>query len=95
MGLITSIVNKGDDIMKYTCPICGYNKLNEPPYDEHNCASFEICPCCGFEFGYDDNDQGDTFEQYRGKWILNGAKWFNNNKKPKNWILEEQLKNIG
>ena len=36
------------------CPVCGYNALHEPAYDRFGCASFEICPCCGIEFGYDD-----------------------------------------
>lgn len=43
--------------MKYICPICGYDKLLEPPYDEYNNPSYEICPCCGFEYGFDDQDQ--------------------------------------
>jgi len=55
------------------CPVSGYIGLNEQPYDDNGCASYEICSCCGFEFGFDDNDQGKTFEQYREKWILNGT----------------------
>lgn len=40
--------------MKYNCSVCGYNNLNFKPYYENGYASFQICPCCGFEFGYDD-----------------------------------------
>lgn len=36
----------------YTCPICGYDKLNEPPFDQNGEGSFEICPSCNNEFGY-------------------------------------------
>jgi hypothetical protein len=39
----------------YSCPVCGLDGLQEPGDAEF--ASFEICPCCGTEFGYDD-DQG-------------------------------------
>jgi transcription initiation factor IIE alpha subunit len=78
----------------YICPVCGYTGLYEQPYDKNGCASYEICPCCGFEFGYDDNDQGKTFKQYREKWILNGASWFNEKRKPEKWNLKEQLKNL-
>jgi len=35
----------------YTCPVCDYDKLDEPPYDETGFGSFEICPRCGTEFG--------------------------------------------
>jgi predicted RNA-binding Zn-ribbon protein involved in translation (DUF1610 family) len=38
----------------YTCPVCGFQGLSEPAYDEHYCTFFEICPSCGTEFGYDD-----------------------------------------
>ena len=78
----------------YKCPVCGYIGLYEQPYDENGCASYEICPCCGFEFGFDDRDQGKSFEQYREKWISDGAQWFNKKKQPDNWNLEEQLKNL-
>jgi hypothetical protein len=40
--------------MGHNCPVCGYAKLAEPPYDKTGCASFEICPSCGTEFGYHD-----------------------------------------
>ena len=36
------------------CPVCGYGELHEPAYDRFGCASFEICPCCGIEFGLED-----------------------------------------
>lgn len=35
---------------KYKCPVCGYDKLEEPPEEQ----TFEICPNCGVEFGYHD-----------------------------------------
>lgn len=80
--------------MKNVCPVCGYSKLAEPPYDSNNIASSEICPSCGFEFGYDDFDLGETFESYRKKWVEKGANWFDNSKKPINWKLQDQLDNI-
>ena len=41
---------------KYICPVCGYDRLEEPVYDEIGEPSFEICSCCGVEFGFDDFD---------------------------------------
>jgi hypothetical protein len=34
-----------------------------------------ICPCCGTEFGYDD-DLNVTYEQLRQLWITTGMAWF-------------------
>ena len=58
----------------YICTVCGYDGLNEPPYDEKGCASFSICPCCGTEFGYDDHSL--SHEALRKKWIESGMKWW-------------------
>jgi hypothetical protein len=78
----------------YICPVCGYDKLEEEPYDEDENPSCEICLCCGFEFGFDDGSEKMNFEQYRKKWINEGAKWFDLETKPKDWDLKKQLKNI-
>lgn len=78
----------------YICPVCGYDKLSEPPYDKFGDPSYEICPCCGFEFGYDDLNLGFDYKTYRGIWIGNGAKWFSEEEKPNEWDLERQLHNI-
>ena len=75
--------------MKNICPVCGYNGLKEPPYDNHGCASFEVCACCGFEFGFDDLSEGLTFDEYKKNWINNGSKWFNESCKPMNSNLFE------
>lgn len=79
---------------KYICPVCGYDKLDEPPYNEILEASYDTCPCCGVEFGYDDfKNDNVSFSIARRKWVEEGAKWFNENQKPNNWNMEEQLKN--
>lgn len=75
----------------YICLVCGYDKLSQIPYDVNNNPSYEICDCCGFEYGYDDLSNGDTYESYRKKWIESGARWFNQSKQPINWSLEQQL----
>lgn len=79
---------------KYICPVCGYDKLDEKPYNIAGEPSFEICPCCGFEYGYDDMNSGFTFESYKDKWVCNGAKWVDKKQQPKEWSLEKQLKNL-
>ena len=60
----------------YICPVCGYDKLNKSPYDENGEPSHETCPCCGYEFGFDDK-RGETFRIYREKWIANNFDFAN------------------
>lgn len=71
----------------YTCPICGYDGLDEPPYGmDSNTASYDICPCCCFEYGYSEDHEVDlgyivtpvemreaVFQLYRKKWIERGV----------------------
>ena len=79
------------------CPVCGYDKLDEAPFDEFGFPTYEICSCCGFEFGFDDESEGYSYEEYRKKWIEGGFKFFNKSKKPIDWSEEKmrkQLENI-
>lgn len=81
--------------MPHLCPVCGYDGLSDAPYDAEGNPSHEICSCCGFEFGYDDRSQGESFSAYRKKWLADGAEWFDPARKPENWSLKLQLKRIG
>lgn len=76
------------------CLVCGYNELTELPYDVTGNPSYEICSCCGYEFGFDDHSLNMIFEDYRRQWIVEGAQWFSPNQKPLHWNLKDQLKNI-
>ncbi len=92
--------------MHYTCLICGYPNLSEQPFDGLKFYStHEICPSCGFHYGYDDlNGTGeypkhfkelDIIKVYRENWLKNGAKWWSESIPPsKNWNPADQLKNI-
>ena len=77
----------------YICPVCGFKGLKEVPYG-HNNPSYEICPCCGFEFGFDSAGNKDLFIKFRQRWIKNGAQWFIQKLKPEHWDLKEQLRNV-
>ncbi|MCM1328751.1 MAG: hypothetical protein NC253_04845 [Ruminococcus sp.] len=79
--------------MYYTCPVCGYDFLDEPPYIDGYIPSHNICGCCGAEFGLDDCTQGQI-EKYREKWIEEGCQWFGGESKPENWNPYEQLEKI-
>jgi hypothetical protein len=78
----------------FICTICGYPNLDESPRDETGAPSFEICPSCGGEFGYNDATP-EAEENYRRNWIQNGAQWLDSSLKPTDWNLRNQLLNIG
>jgi hypothetical protein len=51
-----------------TCPVCAYPDMPYPPSD------YNICPCCGTEFGNDDAIA--SVDELRARWIEHGAPWF-------------------
>lgn len=79
--------------MTYTCPICGNPNLTDRPYnDDDTSVSDEICPCCGFQFGYDDRASGRTHTAWRRHWIDNKMPWFSHGRRPPpGWDLATQL----
>lgn len=52
----------------FTCPVCFYGKMSDAP------ANYNICPCCGTEFGAD--DELFTHAELRETWMSEGSKWF-------------------
>jgi hypothetical protein len=66
------------------CPVCGYDDMPYPP------RPFNVCPCCGTEFGVDDRRQDHP--ALRKAWIANGLIWFSDIRYPgKNWSGSAQL----
>lgn len=59
----------------YTCPVCGYPGLAEPPRSRSGGGSYEICPSCGFEFGVTDDDRGYSYADWRQRWVDRGMPW--------------------
>jgi hypothetical protein len=68
--------------MTYGCPVCMFGGMPYPPKD------YNICPCCGTEFGNDDAEH--SYEELRDKWIASGAPWFFG-PPPANWDLWVQI----
>lgn len=72
----------------YQCPVCGYNRMLEPP------QSWYICPCCGTEFENDDDELSHS--ELRSRWIARCVPWFSKAQKPpKNWNAYQQLFDSG
>lgn len=75
------------------CRVCGL-KQNEPQWgDDGETPTYNICDCCGVEFGYEDSSL-IGIKNYRNKWLSSGGRWTKPNCKPENWTLENQLPNI-
>lgn len=77
----------------HNCRVCGLYFDDLPWGEDNNSPTYEICPCCGVEFGNEDYII-ETTKQYRQKWLREGANWFEPKEKPKKWDKEEQFKNI-
>src|SRR5688572_22740307 len=68
----------------HTCPVCGYGGLPRPA------VAYQICPCCGTEFGYDDARR--SARELRALWVLQGMRWHSRIVPPPvNWSPERQL----
>ena len=55
--------------------------------------SFSICPCCGTEFGADDQRMTDVLSR-RESWIKVQGKWFQPALRPVDFDMKRQLKNV-
>ena len=73
------------------CHICGWD-LDYPPWGEAGTdPTWNICACCGCEFGYEDATP-ESAGQYRRKWIAEGRRWFKPGARPESWDHETQLR---
>jgi hypothetical protein len=70
----------------HICAVCGWRHLQQSQRAPSGGASYEICPACGFEPGFTDDDQGHTLESWREVWVKGGLAWFSKGKeKPADW----------
>ena len=67
---------------KWLCPICGFQELPFQPYSQDQ-ASFEICPSCFNQFGYDDASVAHT--ELREQWLTEGMPWKSQEDEPEHW----------
>ena len=78
---------------KLTCRVCGKIQEDPPWGEDEKSPTYDICDCCGTEFGYGDCTLKAIIAN-RKSWIAEGAKWKYPEEKPANWSLEEQMRNI-
>jgi len=75
------------------CRVCGRYSEDFPWGEDGKSPSFQLCPCCGVQFGKEDFTL-ESIRQYRDEWMRKGGVWFSKNEKPEHWDIEIQLKNI-
>jgi uncharacterized Zn finger protein (UPF0148 family) len=78
------------------CPVCGYPKFIE--LHAEGSATYDICPCCGFESGVDGigRDRNERNSTFRQRWIESGARWWSTAREPEpGWNALDQLRAAG
>lgn len=81
-----------------TCPVCGFENDFEPY--EGELPSFEICPSCGTQFGYNDHAatavaRAVRHAALRTAWIDAGMNWHSvAEARPENWDPQSQLRRL-
>lgn len=68
----------------------------KPPYAAHfGEPSFQMCLCCGYEFGYHDEPETGrpvSFANHLKEWMAEGATWFDDARTPQGWRIQDQLR---
>lgn len=99
--LVGNTLIEKKEFKKLICPVCGFADLYELAYDDDGQGSFDICPCCGFQFGVDDDvelENGDlmkksqTHRMYRDNWLKSEAPVFSDDRYPKEWKHNGKVK---
>ncbi len=78
---------------EHYCRVCGLPQADLPWGDDGRCPTYEICDCCGVEFGYEDATLVGV-KKARSDWLAKGAPWFAPEARPVNWDLEAQMRMI-
>lgn len=79
--------------MSFRCPVCGFPDLTKPPRNPvSGGASHEICPSCGYQFGYDDDLHEISYDAWRTAWEDAGKPWRSSQPVPVGWDPDAQLR---
>lgn len=79
------------------CPVCGFPDIDA--LDDAGCTTFEICPACGCESGYEYQAEvrDDHLAAIRRRWLFEekGRWWCSLKSPPPNWSAAEQMRKAG
>ncbi len=82
------------DVADHFCRVCGYRSDEAPWGDDGRSPSFDLCPCCGVEWGYQDL-VATAAEQFQARWLAEGAPWRDRKVPADGLATEERLRRIG
>lgn len=81
----------------HLCFVCGLDlggvDENAPWGDSGIDPTFEFCPCCGTEFGYQDATL-EAARAQRTRWADDGYRWMDDSRKPSGWDATRQLSGL-
>ena len=75
------------------CRVCGLFHATPPWGPDGHAPTYEICDCCGVEFGYEDHSPAST-RSYRAAWESLGRQWARPSQKPPDWRWTDQARHI-
>lgn len=76
------------------CRVCGYQASDPPRGSDGRTPSFEYCPCCGVEWGYQDSTPLGA-QRFRSAWLSAGAPWRDDTVASDGLDVFERLQRIG
>ncbi len=80
--------------VRYNCRVCGLYQGELIYGEDGKCPTFDICSCCGVEFGYGDGSPECCYS-IRQHWINNEKqKWWAPKEKPNDWDWNKQREGI-
>jgi len=84
-------------IARHGCPVCGFPDFEA--LDEAGCTTFEICPSCGCESGYEYQEEANDkhMARIRLNWLVKekGRWWCSRQDPPPGWTAQGQMKAAG
>ncbi len=72
------------------CRVCGYFSVSPPWGEDGQSPTYELCACCGVEFGYEDCTVGST-KRFREQWLKAGTPWQDPKSMPTDWSFDSQI----
>ena len=76
------------------CPVCGYEAAEPPWGEDGRTPTFDYCPCCGVEWGYQDSSPLGI-QRFRATWLEAGAPWQDASERHDGLSTAARLRRIG
>lgn len=80
------------DVLK-TCKVCGWEHADYTWGQGGDISSFDICDCCGTEFGHEDISLKGILQK-RADWMAKGMPWREPKEKPIDWDYKVYLARV-